>query len=315
MTRNEILDNKSLLKRFCRDYNVPVSTYCGYYFEKQLETLSLHDMKYKNKFEEFCDELKNFEDADSYFAYYNDLKDRVITYIQNHPAFKTFSESKFEPQGKWDKKELYCEENDGKIFISVDMRQANFNIMKLQAFDIFYDYDRSVAHTWESFLASFGASPYLQGSKYLRQVIFGACNPKKQIQAQTEQMTLLANEFDKGGNKIYSVVTDEIIFDSSCYYPHIVSFMEDAELGNKDFYHITAFMLIKVGEIGYIKKILYDSDDIRNTGKNIIKCVDSDFMCQFIKCMYAEKIEDHDLVFDYKGKLASFDSPINNPFA
>ena len=50
MTRNQILDNKSLLKRFCRDYNVPVSTYCGYYFEKQLETLSLHDIKYKNKF-------------------------------------------------------------------------------------------------------------------------------------------------------------------------------------------------------------------------------------------------------------------------
>ena len=103
-------------------------------------------MKYKNKFEEFCEELKNFADADSYFSYYNDLKDRVITYIQNHPAFKTFSERKFEAQGKWSKKELYCEENDGKIFTSIDMKQANFNIMKIQAFDIFYDYDRSLLH-------------------------------------------------------------------------------------------------------------------------------------------------------------------------
>ena len=63
-----------------------------------------------------------------------------------------------------------------------------------------------------------------------------------------------------------------------------------------------------------LPKEILDSDNAYDLGKVIFKCVDSDFMCQYIKYYYNEPIEERDLVFDYKGKVATFNYPIANPF-
>ena len=58
--------------------------------------------------------------------------------------------------------------------------------------DILEQLGLEVPKTWEEFLKSFGASDYLVKSKYVRQVIFGACGPSKGITAQTKLMTEIA---------------------------------------------------------------------------------------------------------------------------
>ena len=309
MIREKIVDSPNLVKRFCRDYNVPVSTYNGYWFPKQLSTLSIHDLKYVEKWDEFCKELESFNSAEDYFEYYNKVKDSVITYIQNHHEYECFNTLGFIVDKSFPKKELYCEENHNKKFISIDLRKANFNIMNWYCPTLFK------GKTWEDFLADFGASKYLQGSKYLRQVIFGACNPKKQIQAQTELMTHIASKLDREGIKVYSVVTDEIIIEctSKNMYHDLIDLLTTENIINSTgIYKITKFKLTK-NELGYIKEIL-NSSDVYDIGKIIFKCVDSDFMGQCIKYYYNEPIEERDLVFDYKGKVATFNHPINNPF-
>ena len=311
MTIEQILDNPDLIKRFCRDYNVPVSTYNGYWFPKQLSTLSIHDMTYVEKWDEFCDELANFESADEYFAYYNDVKDVTIKYIQNHHEYECFSNIlSFDTEKYFNKKELYTPENDKKTFISIDLRRANYTIMNKYCPTLFK------GKSWEKFLNDFGASSYIQGSKYIRQVIFGACNPKKQIQAQTAFMNHLALKLQKKGFTPYSVVTDEIIYECDSYdtYFHLINAINDIGITGvtKDTIKVTKFKLT-YHDIGYNKEIL-NTDDPYELGKVIFKCVDSDFMCQYIKYYHNECIEERDLVFDYKGQVATFNYPICNPF-
>jgi hypothetical protein len=170
--------------------------------------------------------------------------------------------------------------------------------------------------SWEKFLNDFGASNYIQGSKYIRQVIFGACNPKKQIQAQTAFMNHLALKLEKRGFTPYSVVTDEIIYECDSYdtYFNLINAINDIGITGvtKDTIKITKFKLT-YHNIGYNKEIL-NSDNPYDLGKVIFKCVDSDFMCQYIKYFYEEYIEERDLVFDYKGQVATFNYPISNPF-
>ena len=309
MTRDQILDNPSLLKRFCRDYNVPVSTYAGYYFTHQLETLTLYNPDYMDYWNKFCEELSHYNSAEDYFEYYNSTKDSVIRYITENEEFKTFSNLTFS-KNMFMKHELYTPDNDGKCFVSIDMRKANFTIVNLFCKDLFQ------GKSWEEFLKSFGCSDYLAKSKYLRQVIFGACNPKKQIQAQTEFMDHLALALANKGFTPYSVVTDEIIYECSNYADwqrlyDAIHYCRNKMLGN-NFLKISKFTLNK-NNIGYNKKIEY-SDDADEIGKIIFKCVDSDFMCQYIKYFYNMPIKEYDMVFDYKGKVAEFETPIRNPF-
>lgn len=299
----DILNSPQLIKRFCRDYNVPVATFAFPYFERQLDTLSIHDTSYRDAFMQFIEEVTKYQNAEDYFAYYNGIKESIINYISSNPQFVQFSNSTF-AKGEYASKELYADSNHGKTFISIDMRKANFNIVKKHCPDLFGDV------SWEEVVASFGGSPYLQKSKYIRQVIFGACNPKKQIQAQTEFMNRIASSIDSAGFKIYSVATDEVILENA----DIVSLLKF--LRSTDFYDprvlkVEQFCLKKIGG-GYSKTVVC-SPDSDCVGKTVFKCVDGDFYCQFIKYYYGKPIEDSDLIFDYKGTTAKFTTPIINP--
>lgn len=305
----DILQSPQLIKRFCRDYNVPVSTFQYPYFEKQLETLSLHDTSYQKNFLEFVDEVRGFNTAEEYFNHYNEVKEKIISYITNHPQYESFSNMTFE-KSSYSKKELYSVENHLKTFVSIDLSKANFTIMKHYCPDMFE------GKSWERVVEGFGGSSYLQNSKYMRQVIFGACNPKKQIQAQTELMSKLASYLEAHGVEIYSVVTDEIIV---TWKRHATTNELRTLIGEfcstvfpiwSDVFKIERFKLFHT-DVGFVKTTLSNTDAWE---KHIFKCVDSDVYCQFVKRFYGASIEEHDLIFDYKGQLAKFITPLENPW-
>lgn len=305
----DILQSPQLIKRFCRDYNVPVSTFQYPYFEKQLETLSLYNTSYQKNFLDFIDEVREFNNAEDYFSYYNEVKEKIISYITSHPQFESFSNMSFN-KSSHSKKELYSVENHTKTFVSIDMSKANFNIVKHHCPDMF------AGKSWETVVKEFGGSAYLQNSKYMRQVIFGACNPKKQIQAQTELMDLLASYLEDHGVEIYSVVTDEIILKWKHSAPTnelrglLSEFCSTVFPIWSDIFKIEKFILLHT-PVGYVKGVIGDSGDLIS---HTFKCVDSDIYCQFVKRFYGVPIEEHDLVFDYKGQLAKFTAPLENPW-
>ena len=299
----DVLTSHQLIKRFCRDYSVPVSTFSYPHFEKQLETLSIHNASYHDAFMQFVEEVTTYNSAEEYFAYYNGVKEAIINHISNHPQFIKFSNTTFE-KGTYSNKELYSETNHAKAFVSIDLRKANFSIVKKHCPDVFGD------STWEEVVEQFGGSPYLQKSKYIRQVIFGACNPKKQIQAQTEYMTWVARYMESKGFKIYSVATDEIILEDYDY-DRVMDALSECHLYDTTIMKVERFWLTKLGT-GYIKTIT-SSSDIADVGKVHFKCVDGDFYCQFVKHYYHKPIEESDLIFDYKGTIAKFIAPMGLP--
>ena len=66
MTREEVLKSIGLKKRFCKDCNLPINLYDEPYFTQRLQILDIQFGCVK-KFDDFCAELENYENEQSYF--------------------------------------------------------------------------------------------------------------------------------------------------------------------------------------------------------------------------------------------------------
>ena len=311
MDKRRILNSHALKKRFVKDNNLPITVYEEPYFEERLLAIDcLFDSVAKWKL--FCEEVSKFDSEEDYFAYYNSIKDAAIQNIQSSEGFIAFGNTVIpKPKESYSHKNLYIEENWYKSFISIDMRRANFSALQLYDAKIFND-----ASEWEDFLGQFTGMEHILHSKYIRQVIMGACNPKRQIQYETWLMTSLY-EFLKNqvrNIQLYSLNVDEIILVHPCEY----SSKEEAEHIvreiNRVLQHHVVGMRTKMSEF-YLEPLAYYGFvkiDINNTDAFEFKCVDAEMFHQHVKLYKGLTITDNDLVFYHNGELAKFLKPIPN---
>ena len=186
---------ESLKKRFCKDQNLPIKVYSEPIFTERLKLFDAYE-----KYLEFCSMFRIRFDSDEqeYLAYYNDLKDRIINYIKESEAFQSLNKAdmykEFPIYGEGiPKGDTYKDKNIGKSFLSIDMKKANFNALvhygnetgKPFAPGLTQDIDKN----WSQFMAMFTNIPYFATSKYIRQVVFGNCNPKRVIAYETYLMS------------------------------------------------------------------------------------------------------------------------------
>ena len=82
MTREEVLNSIGLKKRFCKDCNLPINLFDEPYFTQRLQILDVHFGCVK-KFNDFCAELEDYDNEQTYFTYYNTVKDSVINMIKD----------------------------------------------------------------------------------------------------------------------------------------------------------------------------------------------------------------------------------------
>lgn len=305
MTREEVLQSISLKKRFAKDMNIPVTIFDNPYFLQRLWIINLlHDCV--EQFESFCSEMEGFRDADEYFAFYNEVKEDIIQQLRSNKAFVEFNTRPFPQIDSFKKQNLYAQTNDGKLFVSIDLKQANFSIMRM--------FDRRIFDnepTWKSYVAMFTESEHIQNSKYIRQVILGACNPGHQIQAQRYYMGILAGDIaGKLPNvNIYSVNVDEILIEvdeaSDFDMRQLVDVIDKSFLGSC--VKVQRFYLRKLKGIdGYYKRPI--DGDIE------IKGVNGELYHQVVKYLFKQPIVEDDLVFYHDGRLAKFLKPIDDPW-
>ena len=166
-------------ERFCKDCNIPIKIYQEPYFKDRLE---LYDRFYGtlDKWRIFTRELQKYKSEQDYFEEYNRVKDTAINSIKNTEAYQRFNA---EDMGKFSlnhknlpENDIYKPTNDGRMFISVDMKKANFSSLQFYDGNIF-----DGANTWEEFIGKFTQNEHIVNSKYIRQVILGNCNPKRHI--------------------------------------------------------------------------------------------------------------------------------------
>ena len=150
-----------------------------------MDRLKLYDKFYgtMDKWNIFTSELAKYHCGQDYLEEYNHVKDQEIEYIKSSWAYKMFNAEdmnnfKVTHEGL-PAKDIFKSTNDGRTFISIDMKKANFSALKYYGETIGYSMFGN-ADTWEDFLCKFTSNDHILNSKYISQVILGNCKPRKQ---------------------------------------------------------------------------------------------------------------------------------------
>jgi hypothetical protein len=300
--------SEKLKERFCKDCNIPLKLFKEPYFTDRLQ---LYDNYYNtlDKWNIFVRELEKYKCEQDYLEEYNRVKDAAIKNIKDSDGYKSLNA---EDMGKYSLKykdlpgkDIYKPSNIGKLFISIDMRKANFSALKFYDKSIFSNSD-----TWEEFIERYTENKHIVNSKYIRQVILGNCNPKRQVTYEKYLMGLvlevLIDELGYSTSDIVFYSNDEIVIDMG-KYKGCINKQKILEMAvNVRFnipFRIELFYLHKItGTDGYYKEIV----------KNIIereyefKCLNNYTLPFVLRKFNGEEITENDKVFYHEGLLSKF---------
>lgn len=300
--------SEKLKERFCKDCNIPLRLYKEPYFTERLQ---LYDSYYNtlDKWNIFVRELEKYKCEQDYLEEYNRVKNAAINDIKISDGYKRFNE---EDMGKYSvkykdlpSKDIYKSSNVGKLFISIDMRKANFSALKF--------YDKSIfsnADTWEEFVGRYTENKHIVNSKYIRQVILGNCNPKRQVTYEKYLMGLvlevLIDELGYSASDIVFFSNDEIVIDMG-KYEDCIRKRELIEWQIKGYFNIP-FRI----ELFYLRKITGTNGYYKEIVKNIIereyefKCLNNYTLPFVLRKFNEEEITENDKVFYHEGLLSKF---------
>lgn len=297
MERIEITDK--LRARFCKNNNIPINIFKEPYFTSRLK---LYDKYYNTMslYEDFIKSISKYKNEQEYFEEYNKIKDIIIQNIKDATGYQNFINEDIK---KWsvatniNSNDIYKDDNVDKYFLSIDMCEANFSSL--------YHYDASIFNNidnYKDFIKCFTDDNSIINSKYIRQVIFGACNPKRQVTYEKyimfnilKNLNIITSLQDE---KLISLSNDEIIFevDKDFNIPNGIYILNTFD-GKNIKCKLEKFKLSKISG-GYIK--------INDKGGIKIKCAKPIDIPFIIRRLENKSIQDEDLYFYYEGKLAKF---------
>jgi len=298
-----------LNERFCKDMNIPIKLFEEPYFESRLK---LYDAVFGTlaKYQLFTYTLSKFQSEQTYFEAYNKLKDDVISYLQSNEAMDAFASD--EDFNKYSientgfcSKDIFKQTFDGKYFLSVDMKKANFTALR--------KYDPAIVGgkaTYEEFIGMFTGYEYFKSSKYIRQVVFGNLNPRRQVTFEKYLMdgvlTRLLEFVPKESVVFYS--NDEIVLD--------LAYLESEEERNMLSKKVQLVLDAKEKEGVNLRQEVFLLRYIPNSDGYIrrfvnkegydFKCIDAIMMPFVLRAYAGEQVMEEDMVFRYEGRLAKF---------
>lgn len=294
--------NKEFRKQFCKINNLPIKIFDSPIFESRME---LFDSIYNTKFlySIFEKEIQDFKSLEEYLEYYNQFKENVIQHILKKPEYEALNSANMNVYknefSNIKKQSLYQPSRDNQYFLGFDLSQANFNAMKFFNSNLVDN-----CSSYENFIRQFTNKEHLINSKYIRQVIFGTCNPSRQVTIEKYLMTFVCSEILKKYDisDIVHFSEDEIV----------IAIKEDAELVSNilgiaksmDFkIRVEQYKLVKIdGMDGYFK--------IFKDGSYKLKCANSLTIPFIIRKITNTDVTELDKVFIHEGFQCKFiDTP------
>lgn len=305
---------EKLRQRFAKDIGVPIKIFVEPYFSNMLDLYEEH-YSARTKWNQFLTLLENFDSDQAYFAYYNKVKDDAITYLANNLSMQYFCQNenmkRFAPKFTgFPSNSVFKCTNVGRHFVSIDMIKGNFTALR--------HYNPAIVggkETYEEFISMFTDHEYIIKSKYIRQVIFGNQNPRRQTTYERYLMEMVLSEIYARtkilGKNVAYLGTDEIVLDVTGYIS------EDGQLDSKFEAMLNKaidvskksginvrheyFKLYRIkGTSGYMRKYEFET---AHKGVDF-KCVEADEIPFVIRTYKNEPVKDEDMVFVYNGKLA-----------
>lgn len=286
--------------RFCKDCNLTIRLFQEPYFTERLKLYDkfFHTME---KWKRFTGELEKYACEQDYFEEYNRVKDAAIGSIKNSEGYERFNQDSMEKYLLTNKglpaHDIFHDSNDKGSFISIDMKKANFSALK--------HYDSGIfggAESWEEFIGRYTGNQHIVQSKYIRQVILGNCNPRRQVTYEKFLMDGVLSSLDCKERVVF-FSNDEIVLkvsdmeekDRVSLAKRIQKSTEDQEIPLR----VELFTLHKIGGThGFCKKI--------HRGGIELKGLDNFYMPFVLRKLQGEEVTENDRVFYHQGLLSKF---------
>lgn len=246
--------------------------------------------------------LKGIKDNDIYKlkGTFNSLIDKINILIKEKPDYKNFLDiNPIIPDTK-KSANLYQPDNHNKYFVSIDIKSANFTIIR-HFFPSIFDNKEN----WQSFIQQYTDIEFLHTCKYFREVLFGKSGLTKKISNLLPIITKFAltivdeNKYDM---KLFSCEADEIIYEVKHDFD-IENFRKIVDNKHKNYFHVKMFKLIKLGNKPFYVKEYPDK-------KIEFKKCPKKYLMQCIKYYEGIPLEINDLKFLIEGDTVTFDNPI-----
>lgn len=318
------MDNTAKYLRFTKDYNLPINIF-------DEEMFNYYRTLYKDFWPAKEEALMNEEivqhdgNINLWLEDYSKLRDKIIYSIEDSEPYLEFNSVDLMEKYPlsditFGERYVYSHETDGKIFISVDLKKANFQALKYAG--VIPD------ETYEDFIKRMGGSEYFASSKYLRQVIFGKLNPKRQIRVEKYLLKMVEGlVHNRLGMDVFSFGTDEIIYLCPDDFKSS-SLFSCQQLANNNYTYLDEIERLVKREIGVSVRIehiqitrlpivnshgntvdAYIRKNLR-TGEEKLKKASTTFYPQIYKLWKGEAITDLDKKFFFEGQKATFDEPL-----
>ena len=301
----------SLRRRLVKDYNLPIHLHEDPYFPYLMDLYNLYWDT--NKKAGMMNEVlaKKGGREEDFFKTAEEVVANMSATITHSQAMKQLTdmdaaefEKRFPVMFKLPTPNIYHDDFLGKALVSVDLKNANFNVIRLLGLG-----EELNAHSYEDWMKEVTPFPYFQQAKGLRQVVFGHLQPKRQQRLQKYVMGVLAAPIIKEGGIILSSSSDELIIEG-LNADKVQSLISGAALARdipQNFWRTECFILQKI--IPDQSFYLRASVDLEGKAKQDFKMVPSFMMPQVYKAFIKQEVQEEDLVFLHEGKLSRFLTP------
>lgn len=308
-------------KRFVSDMNLPICIFDEPYFTY---FINLYENNFQSltKWNSLCSLIETTfnNNAQLFLNEYYQVRDKMINDILNSDSYKSFNNMDMSiyqiknygfPSGN-----IYNEINNNQKFISIDLKKANFQALRLV--NVIKD------ETYDDFVSRYTNIQYIKESKYTRQVMFGKLNAKRQITVEKYIVSLIYealmdnNMFSQLVKEVKSFASDEIIFSIS---PNL-----DDQIVNETIKGLSGYIKSELGyfvDVEYFVlnlKKFYTYNDLRINAfikhflniekKNEIMSVPIFYYAQIYKALNNLPIEENDLLFLMEGQVSKFLNPL-----
>lgn len=303
----------SIRKRFVKDFDLPITIVQDPWWEHYL-TLYNNHFEIKERLALLYKALEICGSEKIFFDESDRLSESIIKDISESEAYKNFNTKALEidqnaqdEANKWleknGNKDLFIAEHAGKCFVSLDMKQANFNTLKWYNPELVLNCD-----TWEILLEKYN-SPctfYFSSSKYFRQVVFGHLNPRRQRSLirflnTTKVLPLIQTQ------KIINVTEDQCVFeipdmDRNDLVLETLKWEKKLEENCPVAVSVKAFKLIRLGDKPYYVQA-------HGFGETF-KCVPAHYFGECYKYYYSLEPEDLDAHTWHEGRIVKYIHPL-----
>jgi len=297
----------SLRRAFIKDYSIPITVVQDPYFGHQMELL---DKQYKtaHKASLLNDALLVFPNIEDLHKHIRETRERIVDDIKNSDPYKEFQNrvmgfSQDTPNIPKDiKKNIYKPDCIGIDLVSLDLTEANFNILRM--------YKVLSEKTYRELVIKYTDLEYFIQSKKIRQVIFGNLNPKRQMACIRFLTKSMAESLSKKfpNFEIASLSHDEVIFkmpDGEDLPDDEMDLLEEyvwfaSSFPNPLHIRIEKFKLerLDIPKSPYVKRFSNGSYDL--------KCCPGNYTLEVIRYLNDEAPNFNDRVFNLDGRLATY---------